>query len=505
MRSHRFSALATILALGIASPALANDYVSEDANDWFRYREATSGQEVESRMVYDLSGWRMWSNFAGLGDTFIYTEAHHDWLWLWNGQGYTLVGDLGGAVGSTRAVDMPPCNRGTATIARRGTLQTPAGAFNDVTEVQFRTSCADAGVTGMWFAKGVGLVRWTEQSIAGPRTYELAQAFVGGQHLPGASAPTNPTAPTTSNRAVAPSEHVTMETVLWGANDTYLVLDTYEDAFRGLHGSGVRSQVAVTSNYVASQLRYELQARNVPLTDVEFLLVDLDSVWMRDYGPLVLRRPNGERIVADLDYYYGRFDDDVFPEAYAAFRGWPRIHVALSYEGGNFVTDGRGTAMTSLGVKWFNDTLSETTIGRRFADLGCDQVVYVEPLVNEGTTHIDMFARVMNDTHAMVSRYPAGHRQARVCDDAARAFQSLGYQVIRVDVDHTYDEFGTYTNSLLANGLALVPQYANAARNRAALQAYEQCGYRAIGIDSRLIIQYGGATHCMSMQVPAAQ
>src|SRR5690606_23816094 len=132
---------------------------------------------------------------------------------------------------------------------------------------------------------------------------------------------------TTSNRAVAPAEHVRMETVLWGANDTYLVLDTYEDAFRGLNGSGVKSQVAVTSNYVASQLRYEMQARSVPLTDVEFLLVDLDSIWMRDYGPIVLRRPNGERIVADLDYYYGRFDDDAFPEAYAAYRGWSRLHV----------------------------------------------------------------------------------------------------------------------------------------------------------------------------------
>ena len=72
----------------------------------------------------------------------------------------------------------------------------------------------------------------------------------------------------------------------------------------------------------------------------------------------------------------------------------------------------------------------------------------------------------------------------------------------RADADHRYDEFATYTNSVLANGIALVPQYSNSTRNANALAAYRSAGYQAVGIDSRLIIRYSGATHCLSMQIP---
>lgn len=489
-----------LLVLAAAPSALANDYVSENPDDWFRFQNTTTGAEVESRMAYDLGGWRLWTNFAGLGDTWIYTADNHDYAWLWNGQTYTLLGNLDGAVGSARTIDMAPCNQGSAVVASRGPLQTPAGDFAEVTELQLQTSCADAGVSRIWFAKGVGVVGWAEQSIMGEQVYELTAAFVDGRHLTGPAAPT-PTP--TASRPVAPAEHAPMEGILWGANDTYLVLDTYRDALTGLAGSGVGSEIAVASNYVASQVRYELTQAGAPLDDAEFLVVDLDSVWMRDYGPVILLDANGTRVVADLDYYYNRPTDDDFPAAYANYRGWRRVHVDLSYEGGNFATDGQGLGMSSMGVQWFNDDLSRSEIEDRFEQLGCDRVEYFEPLVDEGTTHIDMFARVMTDTAALVSRYPSGHKQAAVTNAAASKMRALGYQVTRVDADTGHDEYATYTNSLLANGIALVPQYRSSSKNRAALDAYRALGYRAVGIDSRLVIQYGGATHCLSMQVPA--
>ena len=114
-----------------------------------------------------------------------------------------------------------------------------------------------------------------------------------------------------------------------------------------------------------------------------------------------------------------------------------------------------------------------------------------------------MFMRIMSDTEALVSRYPASHKQAAVCNEAADKLTRLGYRVTRVDVDYRYDEYGTYSNSILANGIALVPQYESASKNRAALQAYRDLGFRAVGVDARLIIRYSGATHCVSMQVPA--
>ncbi|MDF1661459.1 MAG: agmatine deiminase family protein, partial [Planctomycetota bacterium] len=188
----------------------------------------------------------------------------------------------------------------------------------------------------------------------------------------------------------------------------------------------------------------------------------------------------------------------------AGYRGWDYVKMNLSFEGGNFATDGKGIAMVSTGVQRFNNDLSRNEIADEFEKLGCDRVVYTQPLIDEGTTHIDMYARVMDDNNALVSRYPSSHRQYRVTNDAARSFESLGFKVTRVDASPNYDEFATYSNSVLANGVALVPVYGTSNDSKA-LSAYTKLGFKAVGIDSKLIIKYSGATHCLSMQIPAGK
>jgi agmatine/peptidylarginine deiminase len=482
--------------------ALANDYISTDANDWFRYTNSQTGQQVTSSMQRDLGGWRNWSDWAGMGSTWIYTADNHDYFWLWNGSTYTLVADLSGQIGETRNVDMPPCNTGAVQILSRGSLTTAAGSFNNVTRLGLQTSCADAGTTSIWFAQGVGVVKWTASNFMGEQTWELDAAMVSGTQLPIA-----PSAPaTTSTRAVAPREDADVETILWGANDTYLILPTYRDSFRALDGSGVTSTVIVASQTVASELRYELAQDNLPMGDVEIYVSALDSVWMRDYGPIILTRPDGSRVVADPEYYYNRRSDNAFPSAYARFRGWEYVKSDVSFEGGNFACDGNGTQFSSYGVQWFNRDLSVAQIERDFlSSYGSDRVVWLDPLVDEGTTHIDMLMRVMDEDDALVSRYPSGHKQRGVTEACATKMAQLGYRVTRVDADYRYDEYATFSNSVLANGIALVPMYTDAAKNQAALDAYRRLGFDAQGVDGTRIIRYSGATHCVSMQVPSGR
>lgn len=494
---HLLSVLAVLLAL--TAPAGANQYLGADPADWFRYTESRSGQQVTSRITHTSGGWRLWDRFAGFGARWVYTTGGHDGLWVYDGRTAQYVGDLSGRVGSSRAAALDTINSGRITIQGRGqTLTTPAGTFADVVELALETRGADAGVTGMWFARGVGLVKWVEQSIAGPREYVLSAAFTGGRTYPAQA----PRTPTTSARPVAPAEHAPMESVLWGCNDTYMVIDTYTDALAGLHGTGVVSEMIVDSQQTAAQLRYELTAAGVPLDQVQMLVADLDSVWMRDYGPIILKGSNGERLVADLEYYPGRYDDDRFPAAYAVYKGMRRVAVDVGYEGGNFATDGRGLGIASTGIQRFNPQMSRAQIEAELAKLGCDRVVYLTPLVNEGTTHVDMFMRIMDDTRALVSRYPAGNRQHGVCEQAAARLTALGYQVSRVDAATGHDEFATYTNSLLAGGKAFIPVYGDRARDQAALDTYRALGFEPVAVDSSLVIQYGGATHCLSMQVP---
>ncbi|BDC50698.1 hypothetical protein F183_A30140 [Bryobacterales bacterium F-183] len=83
--------------------------------------------------------------------------------------------------GQSFPVQLPPCNQ-QAVIATKGRgLVTPAGDFANTVEVRYpNPSCADAGIEQEFFAANVGPVKRVETSFAGPVTYELAYAKVGG-------------------------------------------------------------------------------------------------------------------------------------------------------------------------------------------------------------------------------------------------------------------------------------------------------------------------------------
>ncbi len=71
-------------------------------------------------------------------------------------------------------------------VDRNGRAEEPAGSFESVLSVAYgATQCADAGVTSELFAPGVGLIERTETTIAGPLTWRLARAHVGGRTVEG--------------------------------------------------------------------------------------------------------------------------------------------------------------------------------------------------------------------------------------------------------------------------------------------------------------------------------
>jgi len=58
----------------------------------------------------------------------------------------------------------------------------PAGRWRSVRDIRYRTvNCADAGVETEVFADNIGMLRRVATTIAGPRTYDLIAASVGGQ------------------------------------------------------------------------------------------------------------------------------------------------------------------------------------------------------------------------------------------------------------------------------------------------------------------------------------
>jgi hypothetical protein len=79
-----------------------------------------------------------------------------------------------------------PCVQAAVIRTRRGEIRVPAGAFSPALIVEYQPgACADTGLSEEVFAAGIGLLRRTAITIAGPRTFELLYARVSGRTIAG--------------------------------------------------------------------------------------------------------------------------------------------------------------------------------------------------------------------------------------------------------------------------------------------------------------------------------
>ncbi|NQT97043.1 MAG: agmatine deiminase family protein [Candidatus Marinimicrobia bacterium] len=269
-------------------------------------------------------------------------------------------------------------------------------------------------------------------------------------------------------------------------------------------------------NYVNTQL----MIYGVNMDQVVFQQIVHNSVWIRDYGPWWIFEPDGSRSIIDMVYNRPRIEDDAYPEQLANLWGIPYYGTALVEAGGNLLLDGKGAALISDIIfdpnQGFDPDLTVTLLEQYMLDyFGVHKVILTPHLQNDGTGHIDMFVKLLNDTTVIVGEYASPSSGSgdnyNICNQVAAqlAIETNGagrpFNVERMLMP-TYTGGITYTyiNSLIVNKKVFVPVYGFTTDN-AILAQYEQLlpGYEAIGFDCNSIITANGAIHCIAMKVPA--
>ncbi len=82
--------------------------------------------------------------------------------------------------GSTYQTSIDPCSS-TAKVLSRSVKTLPVGQFDNVLAIDYPPGlCADAGLETEQYLPSIGLARRTRQTIAGPVTYDLSYARIGG-------------------------------------------------------------------------------------------------------------------------------------------------------------------------------------------------------------------------------------------------------------------------------------------------------------------------------------
>jgi agmatine/peptidylarginine deiminase len=261
----------------------------------------------------------------------------------------------------------------------------------------------------------------------------------------------------------------------------------------------------------SANLLYDLMGeRGIDVDKVSMVSVDLDSVWMRDFGPLVIKDESNAYRIVDFRYYWGRFADDVLPTRIA--NAWKLdVHrPPIENEGGNFLSDGMGRCISTERVLSRNAPLGHTadTLRAMYREyFGCSSTLFLPELAGEGTGHVDMYATITAPGEVIVGQYTTWDdpENASRLDFAAQTLAQAGYVVRRIPMPMNTDgHFRSYTNALAVNNSVLVPVYRDDTRyEEAALTVFQEAypDRKVVPIDATEIIRWAGAIHCVTQTV----
>ena len=254
-----------------------------------------------------------------------------------------------------------------------------------------------------------------------------------------------------------------------------------------------------------------LRSVGVSVDYVDYEVAPVDTMWIRDYGPLILRNAWGEREIVDLPYAEDRPQDDQVPRVLAATWQLPLKDMPLDLEGGHLLADGTGRCVITDDVLIRDaDTHSWGEIQDLFEEnLGCSKLVVVPALEGEPTGHLDMFAYITGPGHVLVGSYTEKDdaRNAQVLDQAAQILTEARFHVTRIPMPRNDSRkiFRTYTNALIVNRIVFVPVYkADTRHQQEALDIFQRAFPKRtiVPVASDQIAELSGAVHCAAITLP---
>jgi agmatine deiminase len=269
------------------------------------------------------------------------------------------------------------------------------------------------------------------------------------------------------------------------------------------------------------------------LARVHFHLWKTDRIWLRDSGPIFVKKGDDLAITNWKFNAWAKYpnwqNDDQIPEHVAKLQGLQRFDPMIGnhrivLEGGSIDVNGAGAMLTTeecllSEVQQRNPGISRQQLEKAFYQyLGVDQVLWLNRGCAGDDTHghVDDIARfVAVDTIvAATESNTADENHLPLAEnlDRLHSFKQPGgkpYKIVQLPMPAPVIFDGerlpaSYANFYIANGLVLVPTF-NDANDRIALNILaEQFPDRKVsGIHCGDFIWGLGALHCMTQQEPA--
>lgn len=254
------------------------------------------------------------------------------------------------------------------------------------------------------------------------------------------------------------------------------------------------SQDVVVTTIVANSsqentVRGLYNSNGVNIDNCDFLLAPSDSYWTRDYGPWFVINGNNEVGICNFPYNRPRQNDDDIPIKLAEFLGEELYGMNLISTGGNYMTDGLGTSVSTDLVWDENPTLSNAQVDDFVNDyLGITNYLVTADPLGDYIKHVDCWGKFLAVDKILIAEVPDSDPRydnyENIADYFSQQTSSYGnkYRVYRV-----YAPGGPpdtpYTNSLILNKKVYVP-LTGSQWDDEAIESYQQAmpGYEIIGV-----------------------
>lgn len=309
--------------------------------------------------------------------------------------------------------------------------------------------------------------------------------------------PVNPITPAEYN----PSSGVL---VRWAHGSTHLY-QLYLDLTKELV-TECKVHFLVKDDFEQNWLTVYFAQNNVATQNILYVRIPANRIWIRDHGPFSVN-DNGALSFIDYINFANSPVDDSIPTRLANIWQIPSFRSPLIFDGGNFMMDNFGNIFTTKKVFKDNPQYTPQQILQIFAqNHGAVNHHAVKSQHNDYWGHIDMQIKLLNDTTIIIA----------TCDSNLPNYDSLeaNYQYLKTltapngrpyhieKIKHA-ENWKTYVNSLIINNKVLVPIY-NSHLDTVALNVYNRLmpDKEIIGINCNPIINWEGAIHCITMQIP---
>lgn len=339
--------------------------------------------------------------------------------------------------------------------------------------------------------------------------------------------------PSVPVRTMAEWEELQALLITWNGNSQWLSILT--EIVRAAREE-CRVVINCGSQSTVTNAQSTLTAANVDISsNVEFVVVPNNSIWIRDYGPNCVYANDVDSLLF-VDWIYNRPTrprDDTMSTTLAPYFNVPLYRTLLAPNdlvntGGNFMSDGMGTAFSSelildenkVGNKYGVSPKTEPQIDDIIQDfMGIRRYIKMDTLPYDAIHHIDMHMKLLDEETIMVGQYPTGvadgpQIEANIQYVLNNFTSSFGtpYKVVRIPMpphNNLYPNNGgnyrTYANAVFVNKTVIVPFYEEKF-DTTARRIWEGAlpGYNIVGINSNAIIPSLGAIHCITKEVGVA-